>query len=91
MAPCKKAPASFRGRRNNSVATLLVAETETGNIVLTTFEILLVRKGQPDFNNRTTLFSDDFLRRRICLTANKRHRHESHNRQADNFVEISCD
>jgi len=30
MLPCKKAPASFGGRRNNSVATLVAGVTETG-------------------------------------------------------------
>jgi len=87
VLPCKKAPASTWGRRNKSVATLLAVVTETG-FDLISLEFLSVCDRQPNLYDVANAFSRGTLAARVRLTSDERQRHQSHNRQADNFVEV---
>ena len=88
MLPCKKAPASSWGRRNKSVATLLAVVTETGFDLLS-LEFLSVCDRQPNLYDVANLFYRDPMTACVRLTSDERQRHQRHNRQADNFVEVT--
>jgi hypothetical protein len=58
-------------------------------MILAQLDLHLICDGQPDLDNLAHLLDSGHLNFRIGLAGNECQRHQGHNGQADDFVEVS--